>query len=425
MTGVPSRWACAVLALAGCVLTALPGHALDAARITERNEPAVLVITGRKADTGALVQGSGFCVDTRGLVMATAHQVANVTGLEGRLNTGETFPLSVVSVDEQREVSLLDAGRELPAAVFVGDANALTKGDPLLCLASPRGLDFTVARGIVSGMNRSYRDLPVLQTDIPASPGSSGGPVFDRFGNAVGFIILYLQQDTWVVFMNPINNAYPLLQEHGVPIHTTALPGDDEAELVPVADISERELRAIEAYNRGVAAEGAADKVAAYEVAVLVLPAFYEAQFNLGVARTAARDLEGAIAAYGEAAALRPGAAAPYRNLGRLYLKTQAYEDAIAAFERAAEAAPEDAQSHNDLGEAFRRAGRLAEAASAFRRGLALDPEHAGAQYNLGLVLARQGKGAAAVEAFEAYLALQPAAEDAEQVRGWIDELRK
>ena len=282
-----------------------------------------------------------------------------------------------------------------------------------------------MVRGIVSGRPRLYRGMSVLQTDIPASPGSSGGPVFDRFGNAVGYIILYLENENWVVFANPINNAYDLLRQHGVHIPNAMLPPEDEAELTPARDITEREQRAIEAYNRGVMARSTDAKIAAYGVAIQLLPEFYEAWFNLGVAYQAASDLANALKAYEEAVRLRPRDTRAYRNLGRVYLRLERYEDGAKAFEAARDLSPDSAKSYNDLGVAYRQLGRSSDAEDAFQKAVVLDPEHAGAHYNLALALANAGQPKDAVTHLEAYLALRPDATDAGEVREWIGKLRE
>ncbi len=412
---------CAFLALAPCRATGM-----ELSQIIRVNEPATLVITGRRKDNGASVQGSGFCVDTtRGLVLVTAHQVTGVEHFQGRLATGEVYDLALLAVDTRHEAALLQANRPLPHAVVLGDALTLERGDPLVCIASPRNLEFTVVRGIVSGRPRLYRGMSVIQTDVPASPGSSGGPVFDRFGNAVGYIILYLEKENWVVFANPINNAYDLLRSRGVRIPDASLPAYDDATLVPARDITERERRAIESYNRGVASDSPEAKVTAYKVAVQLLPEFYEAQFNLGVAHQSAGDLEAALGAYQAAARLRPRDAAVYRNLGRTYLALKRYQEGAETFEVARDLAPDVAQSHNDLGVAYRYLERNDEAEAQFRKAVVLDPEHAGARYNLALALAAKGSPTEAIRHFEAYLALRPGASDATRVRGWIEELRQ
>src|SRR5262249_30618455 len=49
----------------------------------------------------------------------------------------------------------------------------------------PRPLKFSVTKGVVSGL-RTYDALDYIQSDVKILPGSSGGPLLDAHGNAVG-----------------------------------------------------------------------------------------------------------------------------------------------------------------------------------------------------------------------------------------------
>ena len=98
-------------------------------------------------------------------------------------------------------------------------------------------------------------------------------------------------------------------------------------------------------------------------------------------------------------------------------------EEALESFEKAKRLAPDEPSSSNDVGEAYRQLGRVDEAEKNFRAALELKPDYAAAHYNLALTFLETGKTAQAVEHFEHYLALEPTADDAGQVREWIDGL--
>lgn len=418
MNGRVLRIACAALALLAWRAVA----EADVEAIAARALPAVILIHGTRADTGARVQGSGCVVHPDGYVLATAHQAEGVRDFEGQFADGTRVPLSLVRSDPAIEFALFKADRPLPSHAPIGDAATVRSGAPIVSIASPRNLEFTTVSGTVSNPSKEYNGYPVLLVSLTATHGSSGGPVFDREGRLIGLISGGLTEVDFTI-VNKINNAYPLLKSIGA-----RLPGDDFAEagkLDPAPGASEAELRAIEAYNRGVSADGAEEKIAAYGLATTLLPAFFEAHFNLALAETSAGDLEAAAKAYLRADALRPDSVEVKRNLGRLYLRARQYEDAAAVFAEAVRLAPDDARSHNDLGEAHRRAGKHAEAIGHFQEALRLNDSAPGVHYNLALSLSAQGEAAQAIRHFEAYLALSPGAEDAAEVRAWIEKLQQ
>lgn len=396
---------------------------MDVEAIAGRNMAAVLVIQGKRIDSGLNVQGSGCCIHPDGYILATAHQAEGAKDFTGRLADGTTVPLTLVASRPEIEYSLFKAARPLPAHATLGDANALKSGAPLVSIASPMNLEFSTVAGTVSNPNKVYNGYPVILVSLSATHGSSGGPVFDRDGNLVGLISGGLNEIDFII-VNKINNAYPLLESIGLGPFSAPPATPEEATLVPVAGISEAELRSIEAYNRGVAATEIRDKIEAYTLASTLLPEFYEARFNLAVAEARAGDVQASARHYTQAVALRPDALEARRNLGRLYLAAKQYADAVAVFQEALQLAPGNAQSHNDMGEAYRRSGRPAEAIHHFQESLLIEDDAPAVHYNLALTYANAGQPAEAAEHFEAYLALRPAADDAAEVRAWIQKLK-
>jgi Tfp pilus assembly protein PilF/uncharacterized protein (DUF779 family) len=414
-----------MLALMICCAGAAQAAA-DVEAVVQANQDAVVVLEGVRADTGAAVQSSGCCVDERGYILTTAHQIAGVEKIQARRADGEAFSVSAVQLEAARELALLKADSPLPAASKIGDAMTLRSGASLISIAAPRSLDFSTVTGIVSNTNRTYNGYPAIQADMRASPGSSGGPVFDRDGRLVGLIIGKLRDEDWITVINPINNAWPLLRVHGIAVpNPDFMASAEQDELIPAKSATEKELRAIQAYNRGVRATAPAAKREAYRLAVTLLPEFFEAWFNLAVSAAAQHKPENAEAAYRKAAALRPDAVAVYRNLGRLCLRMKAPEKALASFREAARLAPDTPQSYNDLGEAWRRLEKADQAVAAFEKALTLDPAYTPARYNLALTAAGAGKPELAVRHFERYLEDAPDAADADQVRQWISQLSK
>jgi Flp pilus assembly protein TadD len=383
----------------------------------------VLVIEGKRSDNGAEVQGSGCAIHPDGYVLATAHQAEGVTDFVGRFADGSTTKLQLIESRPEVEFALFKAASPLSAFVSLGDADGLMSGAPLVSIAAPMNLEFSTVSGTVANTNRTFEGYPVIQVALTATHGSSGGPVFDRDGKLIGLISGGFNDIDFTI-VNKINNAFPLLEAHGLRAESMVAAEPAEARLVPAAGASESEVRAIEAYNKGVTATSPEEKIQAYRLAATLLPAFYEANFNLAVIEASTGATAKAIESYQRAAALRPDGIEVKRNLGRLYLREKAFDQAVTIFEEARQIAPEQAQSHNDLGEACRRAGRNEEAIGHFTESLRINPDAPGTHYNLALTLAAAGKGEEAIKHFEAYLALSPTASDAEDVRAWIEKLK-
>src|SRR5207237_2515567 len=78
------------------------------------------------------------------------------------------------------------------------------------------GLEHTMTRGIVSGLNRILPGLaeqPMIQTDAPINPGNSGGPLVDRCGSVVGINTFISEDAQSIGFAVPVNAARAVLKD--------------------------------------------------------------------------------------------------------------------------------------------------------------------------------------------------------------------
>ena len=131
---------------------------------------------------------SGFIVAADGLIMTSAHVLANAEEAQVRLFDGRRFAARLVGSDTRSDVALIriDAQR-LPVAP-IGDASRLRAGDWVASIGSPFGFAGSVTTGVVSAKDRfigGAGDVPYIQTDVAINPGSSGSPLFNSRGEVV------------------------------------------------------------------------------------------------------------------------------------------------------------------------------------------------------------------------------------------------
>ncbi|MEQ1882117.1 MAG: S1C family serine protease [Burkholderiales bacterium] len=80
----------------------------------------------------------------------------------------------------------------------------LEVGQPVFAVGSPRGLERTISRGIVSGLREQTGEAGrLVQTDAAISPGSSGGGLFDAQGRLVGVTTLTFRDSQNLNFAIP------------------------------------------------------------------------------------------------------------------------------------------------------------------------------------------------------------------------------
>lgn len=134
-------------------------------------------------------QGSGFLVDSEGLILTNAHVVRDADRVRVKLADRREFDAQVLGTDPATDVAVLKIdARNLPTVQF-GESDRLQVGDYVLAIGSPFGFEQSATSGIVSAKGRSLPGdtyVPFIQTDVAVNPGNSGGPLFDAGGRVVG-----------------------------------------------------------------------------------------------------------------------------------------------------------------------------------------------------------------------------------------------
>lgn len=131
--------------------------------------------------------GSGFFISSDGYVLTNYHVIDDATDIYVTLNDGREFKAKVVGSDKQTDVALLKIDAKGMATLPIGDSDKIKKGQWVLAIGSPFGLDSTVTAGIISAINRDTGDyLPFIQTDVAVNPGNSGGPLINMQGEVIG-----------------------------------------------------------------------------------------------------------------------------------------------------------------------------------------------------------------------------------------------
>jgi len=159
-------------------------------------------------------QGSGFIIDSSGIVLTNAHVVSEADAVRVSLRDGRTFRGEVRGMDELSDLAVIKIdGEELPVAPL-GNSSDVRVGDWAIALGNPLGLDNTVTLGIVSTLNRSSSQVGIpdkrlnfIQTDAAINPGNSGGPLLNERGEVIGINTAIRANAEGIGFAIPIDKA--------------------------------------------------------------------------------------------------------------------------------------------------------------------------------------------------------------------------
>ncbi|MFN3513304.1 MAG: S1C family serine protease [Phenylobacterium sp.] len=170
----------------------------------ERGQQAtvMLSVAGAPGGPDAMPMGSGFVVDSGGLIVTAAHvaggmPVVNIVYIDGTVGRAE-----LVLADEAADTAVFRTTPSKPLqALPLADSNRVKAGEPVVLMGAPFGLTGTATSGIVSTVNRQigiggapdFEDGalrgPVqafIQTDAALTAGGSGGPLMNAGGQVIG-----------------------------------------------------------------------------------------------------------------------------------------------------------------------------------------------------------------------------------------------
>lgn len=164
---------------------------------------------------GLLGNGSGFIIQEDGLILTNRHVADPSYGHEApaeepnsadsldskpkirlvaMLSDGSSVPAEVVSFSKDMDLALLKLNPKTPMKFpTIGLSGTGKPAEGATCyaigfpLASRLGMQLKVTQGIISGSSAGPNGVDIL-VDAKVNPGNSGGPLLDKFGQAIGVV---------------------------------------------------------------------------------------------------------------------------------------------------------------------------------------------------------------------------------------------
>ena len=161
-------------------------------------------------------QGSGFIVDSKGIILTNAHVVNKADKVTVTLNDGRQFIGEVKGTDEITDLAVVkvDTKDEILPVAILGDSDLIQVGDWAIAVGNPLGFNNTVTLGIISTLKRPSsaigipdKRLDFIQTDAAINPGNSGGPLLNDRGEVIGINTAIRADAMGIGFAIPINKA--------------------------------------------------------------------------------------------------------------------------------------------------------------------------------------------------------------------------
>ena len=145
--------------------------------------------------------GSGFVVDSSGLIITAGHVAERDGNYEVIFADGSRHSVEGIRISRVSDVAVL-----LVHKANLRPLTLTTKveiGEPIFVIGSPFRAEFFnyITAGIVSKVDMyvgTYSVAPLIMIDAAVNPGNSGGPVLNRRGEVIGIVIAIYSQGVGV-----------------------------------------------------------------------------------------------------------------------------------------------------------------------------------------------------------------------------------
>lgn len=155
---------------------------MSAADLFRKNSRSVIVVKTQRSI------GSGFFINSRGHIVTNKHVLIEVNGAEIKTVSGNIYKIKEI-VAEDAVGDLVIASTETPSSESVPvnlTSNLPEVGEKIIVIGNPLGLEQTLSDGIVSSVRKNQSGVNYVQITAPISPGNSGGPLLNMYGEVIG-----------------------------------------------------------------------------------------------------------------------------------------------------------------------------------------------------------------------------------------------
>jgi SpoVK/Ycf46/Vps4 family AAA+-type ATPase len=160
----------------------IPALPLATSPLSEGTSALQAAVVTVKLDDG---HGSGFFISREGYLLTNHHVVKDNKFVTVKLTSGRQLPGEVLRSNKARDIALVKVNESNMTALPLMLESPEVASE-VYAVGTPRDERYstTITKGIISAY-RTENDLTVIQSDVATHPGSSGGPMVDRFGNVV------------------------------------------------------------------------------------------------------------------------------------------------------------------------------------------------------------------------------------------------
>ncbi|MDO4587335.1 MAG: trypsin-like peptidase domain-containing protein [Planctomycetia bacterium] len=166
-----------------------------------------------KENTTHIGMGSGVIIDERGYILTNNHVVKDLLKIQIITNDETVYrDVEFIRNDVSTDLALLKINPLNPLKkIKFGKSSEVLPGEDVYAIGNPYGLQGSITRGIISGLNRPLKSSEtisydsVIQTDAAINPGNSGGPLINMDGEMIGLNAAVREDAQNIAFVIPVD----------------------------------------------------------------------------------------------------------------------------------------------------------------------------------------------------------------------------
>ena len=168
--------------------------------------------------------GSGFFVKPH-LIATNYHVIENKDKSRAKpilayrhSNKGRFHSVTAVKAfDVKHDLAVLEVSRSRVKPLILSGSETIKRRDRVYVVGFAMGLDSGITSGIINNPKQPWEGVEYIRIDAAVSPGNSGGPVLNIYGDVIGIAT----RGSWIIAQNlnfavPSNQFRALLSSHGV-----------------------------------------------------------------------------------------------------------------------------------------------------------------------------------------------------------------
>ena len=163
-----------------------PKKPMDTADLAEYVQERTVTVNVEKL-TGSKGTGSGFFIDSEGTIVTNFHVIDLAQAISVEMDNGASYPVTeIVDFSNLYDLAILKIDVKDHPYLELAEKDART-GEQVYAVGSALGtLTGSFTGGMVSSTKRTYGEIDCIQMDAAISPGNSGGPLVNVYGEVVG-----------------------------------------------------------------------------------------------------------------------------------------------------------------------------------------------------------------------------------------------